>query len=479
MDIERLIVKTLIPVLLALFCAAPAAARNISNHDIQLAVENEFKHDAGVSYHLVDVRVHDGIVTLEGSVDNILAKERAAEVARTVKGVKSIVNRLIVRPVLRTDDMIKQDVNWALLYDPTTESYEIQVMVKDGRVILDGTVDSWQERNLAATVARGVLGVKDLENRIKVDYKTRRSDLEIAADVRSRLQWDIWVHSPSLKVKVKNGKVILSGKVGSAAERSRAHRIAWVTGVKAVDSGKLEVDWLLAEAMRRKEEHPVRSDKEIKQAVKSAFLYDPRVFSFNPDIRVNAGVVTLTGVVTSPIAKQAAEQDASNTVGVWRVRNHLKVRPVKPVSDENIRENVDKALAGDPYLDRREISVGARNSKVYLYGEVDSPFEKTRAGVLASKVKGVVDVDNFLTVKSLVSWRSFKTDWAIRQDIHDELWWSPFVDADQVHVSVRDGVATLTGTVDSYTERGAAIENAYEGGAREVKNHLKVENDYR
>jgi osmotically-inducible protein OsmY len=110
---------------------------------------------------------------------------------------------------------------------------------------------------------------------------------------------------------------------------------------------------------------------------------------------------------------------------------------------------------------------------------VDSPFEKTRAGVLASKVKGVVDVDNLLTVKKLVSWGRLETDWEIRRNIHDELWWSPFVDADQVQVSVRDGVATLTGTVDSYLERGAAVENAYEGGAREVKNHLKVENDYR
>jgi osmotically-inducible protein OsmY len=146
------------------------------------------------------------------------------------------------------------------------------------------------------------------------------------------------------------------------------------------------------------------------------------------------------------------------------------------VSEENIMESVHEALSGDTYLGRRNIDVRVRNAKVYLHGEVGSRLERIRAGVLASKVSGVADVDNLLRVKSMDSWRRLKTDLVILQDINDELWWSPFVDADQVHVRVRDGVATLTGTVDTYLERGAAVDNAYEGGAREVKNHLKVEN---
>lgn len=41
-------------------------------------------------------------------------------------------------------------------------------------------------------------------------------------------------------------------------------------------------------------------------------------------------------------------------------------------------------------------------------------------------------------------------------------------------MTVKDGVATLEGTVDSWSEREAATENAYEGGARTVKNFLMV-----
>ena len=44
-----------------------------------------------------------------------------------------------------------------------------------------------------------------------------------------------------------------------------------------------------------------------------------------------------------------------------------------------------------------------------------------------------------------------------------------------VVVSVEDGTATLTGTVDTWYERRSATENAFEGGARAVDNDLRVD----
>lgn len=67
-----------------------------------------------------------------------------------------------------------------------------------------------------------------------------------------------------------------------------------------------------------------------------------------------------------------------------------------------------------------------------------------------------------------------KNDSRIREDIKNELIWSPFVDANQVAVSVLDGIAILSGTVDSWGEYRAAQENAFEGGAVSVGNTLKV-----
>jgi osmotically-inducible protein OsmY len=67
-----------------------------------------------------------------------------------------------------------------------------------------------------------------------------------------------------------------------------------------------------------------------------------------------------------------------------------------------------------------------------------------------------------------------KDDWRIEEDIRDQFLWTPYVDGEQIAVAVNDGVATLTGTVDSWFEYRAAAQNAYEGGARKVVNKLRV-----
>jgi osmotically-inducible protein OsmY len=54
------------------------------------------------------------------------------------------------------------------------------------------------------------------------------------------------------------------------------------------------------------------------------------------------------------------------------------------------------------------------------------------------------------------------------------MFWSPFVDANQVRVKVDAGIATLEGKVDDYAEMHAAVENAFEGGATRVDNRLRV-----
>jgi osmotically-inducible protein OsmY len=70
--------------------------------------------------------------------------------------------------------------------------------------------------------------------------------------------------------------------------------------------------------------------------------------------------------------------------------------------------------------------------------------------------------------------RGTSSDWEIAEEIRDELRWSPFVNRDDIIVTVEDGVATLTGTVQSFNEYQAATENAREGGAISVVNKLEV-----
>ena len=66
------------------------------------------------------------------------------------------------------------------------------------------------------------------------------------------------------------------------------------------------------------------------------------------------------------------------------------------------------------------------------------------------------------------------TDRSLARAVQSELSWSPYVDRDPIRVSAKKGVVTLKGTVEDTAEMSAAIENAYEAGAKRVKNHLHI-----
>jgi osmotically-inducible protein OsmY len=68
-----------------------------------------------------------------------------------------------------------------------------------------------------------------------------------------------------------------------------------------------------------------------------------------------------------------------------------------------------------------------------------------------------------------------RTDAEIQTDVIAELKWEPRVQAPEIGVSVKDGVVTLTGGVDSYTKRWAAEEAAHRvRGVKAVANEVEV-----
>ncbi|MDY7109620.1 MAG: BON domain-containing protein [Planctomycetota bacterium] len=483
----------------AMLAAAPAwAASELSDAEITDAVVEQLFQDDAVAGYWVDVMAEDGVVTLEGTANNLLAKERAARIVRTIRGVRSVVNRIEVEAPMRTDDEIREDVNHALLFDRATESYEVDVAVDDQQVTLTGDVQSWQEKQLAGRVAKGVRGVKGLTNDIRIDHQTDRPDHEIRAEIEKALDWNVLVDDALIDVSVRDGEVTLTGTVGSASEKTEAKIDAWVAGVRDVEADRLKVARWARDEDLREGKYVARDDAEINKAIRRALRYDPRVDVDDVKVKVEDGVVTLNGKTDHVMAKRSAAQDARNTVGVWRVKNLIRVRASSP-SDATIENRIERALARDPYVESYELTVRVENGEATLLGAVDSFFEKARADNIAAATYGVVDVNNNVRVDDPdeyvaydpyidgyvyiydYDWHDYpdltttETDWEIREDIQDEMWWSPFVDEDEVTVTVDGGVATLTGTVDTWSERRAATENAYEGGAILVDNDLMVD----
>lgn len=489
----------------ALPIAASAAveAPRVTDVDVTFAVERAILFDSAVPSNDIDAVTNDGVVTLTGTVDNLLARERAGRIAESVKGVRSIVDRIVVKAPERPAAEIRNEVVNALLLDPATDSYQITPSVANGVVTLSGTVSSWQEKQLALDVARGVRGVTSVVDTMNVSYGTPRSDADIETEVERALANDVWLDSFLMDVEVKNGTVTLTGTAGSLAEKRRATAMAWVRGARMVDAAGLKVEPWAKNAMRRERTPLVRTDAQIRDAVRDAFLYDPRVNAFNPTINVTDGIVTLTGVVDNLKARRAAAQDARNTVGVRRVRNYLKVRPAQPVANDKLAGNLRSALAANTIAESYEIDVKADRGVVTLSGTVDSFLEKSEAEDVALRTNGVVAVRNDLRVRypalthydyDYDPWWDYSPDYGryavlrpdgrtqtlitdaeLEEEIEYELFWSPFVDSIAVDVEVDNGVATLSGTVRNWRAFSAATQNALEAGALGVVNDLKVE----
>ena len=68
-----------------------------------------------------------------------------------------------------------------------------------------------------------------------------------------------------------------------------------------------------------------------------------------------------------------------------------------------------------------------------------------------------------------------KTDLQIKNDVMEELKWEPVLNASQIGVSVKDGVVTLSGTVDSYSKKITAERSAKKiDGVKAIAEDIEV-----
>jgi osmotically-inducible protein OsmY len=482
---------------------APRDPKAVTDHQIANTVDHLFLTDGALHNKQISVVVNQGIVTLRGAVDNLMTEERAAKLAQTIRGVRAVVNTITLKTSSRPDSDIRKDVDAAMHYDAATESYALTPEVKDGVVTLTGAVPSYRAKVLVVYVAKGVKGVKGVTDGVTVKSSRDRPDAEIAAEVTRALAIDVWLHPNFIHTDVKGGVVTLTGIVRNPAQHERADLLAWTAGVKGVSSLELKVDPWAKPSGERSEMVPGKSDPQVREAVRDAFLYDPRVFAFGPEVEVENGVATLTGVVDNLKANRAAEQDAKNTWGVWQVKNLLKVQLANPAADDKLAQIVNAALLRDSILDGYDLNVKAKNGTVTLNGSVSSNFDRAEAEDVASRAKGVIHVTDNLTVSEpiLISydvgydpywsyqpyysyWDGYRapyyslwptvSDAVVKYNIDDNMFWSPWLGSDTISVKVVNGVATLSGTADSWFESYKAAEYAYEGGAQQVNNNIAI-----
>lgn len=115
-----------------------------------------------------------GTVRLLGSVVRPTLKSDAERRVKGVQGVDTVINDIEVLPVSPADDAIRLAVARNIYNSTALDRYGFQsqppihIIVKQGRVTLEGAVDSEADKTVAGLKAREINGVFDVKNNLSV-----------------------------------------------------------------------------------------------------------------------------------------------------------------------------------------------------------------------------------------------------------------------------------------------------------------------
>lgn len=192
-----------------------------SDEQLKQEVLRELRWDTRVNETEIGVIVHQGVVTLTGTVESYGKKLAAQDAAHRVAGVLDVANDVQVQfpgVFAHTDAEIAQAVRRALEWDVLVPSDDIQSTVADGWITLTGTVEYMGEREDAERAVRHLRGVKGVINRIAIAEKEIEPD-EVRTVIEEALERRADREAKRIKVTVMDGAVTLSGIVRNWAER--------------------------------------------------------------------------------------------------------------------------------------------------------------------------------------------------------------------------------------------------------------------
>jgi hyperosmotically inducible periplasmic protein len=119
-------------------------------------------------------KVDGSTVTLIGQVVRPSLKSDAEGSVKHIEGVEKVDNQIEVLPPSPMDDGLRRRLFHEIYGYPALEKYAlgvqkpIRIIVKNGRVNLEGVVDNDQDKNLAGLRANGVPGIFSVTNNLQV-----------------------------------------------------------------------------------------------------------------------------------------------------------------------------------------------------------------------------------------------------------------------------------------------------------------------
>jgi osmotically-inducible protein OsmY len=229
--------RKLIPVLALALAASVSALPNAvaagqpGQNDLNLKAEVINKALNKTNLKGVQATVHDGVVTLTGTVPLFSLKMEADQRTRKMKGVQGVSDEIQVAGPILPDSVVEAKLVKAISYDRvgygTTPFNAISVQVHDGTATLSGDAYGPVDAASAIALAANTPGVKNIVNEVRVDPLSPMDD-------RSRLQLYRTIYAfPTLskyamdpakpiRISVQNGNVTLYGVVDSEMDKDVA-----------------------------------------------------------------------------------------------------------------------------------------------------------------------------------------------------------------------------------------------------------------
>lgn len=217
----------------------------------------------------------------------------------------------------------------------------------------------------------------------------------------------------------------------------------------------------------------MRTDAEIQQAVLRELRWDPRIEETDVGVEVDAGVVTLTGTVSSYARRMAAQEAAHRVEGVHDVANDIHVRPPGSTqrTDAEIAHEVRRALESHVLVPEERIHCTVTDGWVTLEGEVEYWHQREEAERSIRNLAGMRGLTSKIRVVPPAA-----DAVEVREAIEEALERRAERAARHVKIVVHDGMVTLAGPVRSWAEKQAILGAArFTHGVRAVEDHLRID----
>jgi osmotically-inducible protein OsmY len=139
--------------------------------DLAEAAVRALRWRSDVPADQIKVTVSNAWVTLEGELEWYYQKTAASQAVRNLTGVRGVTDLLRIKPhasALQVKDRIEE----AFKRSAEIEAKHVSVAVQGGKVILNGMVRSWSERDEAESAAWSAPGVSEVETHLRVEEES-------------------------------------------------------------------------------------------------------------------------------------------------------------------------------------------------------------------------------------------------------------------------------------------------------------------